>query len=84
MEHPPREGDALDTQLGYNSDTFGDALIQASILETRALAPDGTSGDPVPNEWDKWADEMTDGQWEELFTACLDLNKSGNPTLFPR
>jgi hypothetical protein len=83
-EHPPRDGDELDAQLGYNADTFGDALIQKCIVETRALAPDGTSGDPVPNEWDKWADEMSDGQWEEVFTACLALNKDGNPSVFPR
>lgn len=78
-EHPPRDGDELDASLGYNSDTFGDALIRACIVRTENLA-----GETVENEWDKWADDMTDGQWEEVFTACLKLNKDGNPTVFPR
>lgn len=78
-EHPPREGDVLDARLGYNSDTFGDELIQACILRTENLA-----GEPVENEWDKWADDMTDGQWEEIFRTCMSLNTEGNPTVFPR
>jgi hypothetical protein len=76
--HPPREGDALDAQLGYNSDTFGDALISACIVRTENL-----DGDPVPNDWPAWADEMTNGQWEEFFTACLRLTNDGEP-VFPR
>ena len=77
-EHAPRDGDPLDEQLGYNSDTFGDALIQACIVRTESL-----DGDLVPNQWGRWADDMTDGQWEEFFTACLKLTKDPNPA-FPR
>lgn len=77
-EHPARDDDALDGQLGYNADTFGDALVKASIVRTENL-----DGDPVENEWDRWADEMTNGQWEEFFRACLDLTNSGQP-VFPR
>jgi hypothetical protein len=76
--HPPRDGDDLDARLGYNSDTFGDALITASIVKTENL-----DGEPVPNEWARWADEMTNGQWEEFFTACLKLTNDGEP-VFPR
>jgi hypothetical protein len=76
--HPPRDDDALDRQLGYNSDTFGDALISASIVRTENLA-----GEPVDNEWAAWADDMTNGQWEEFFTACLKLTNDGEP-VFPR
>jgi hypothetical protein len=76
--HPPREGDALDAQLGYNSDTFGDALISACIVRTENL-----DGEPVPNDWAAWADDMTNGQWEEFFTACLRLTNDGEP-VFPR
>lgn len=79
LEHPPRDGDDLDARLGYNVDTFGDALIQACILSTTNLA-----GEDVPNEWDRWADDMTDGQWQEFFTAALDLQQDGNPRTFPR
>ncbi len=76
--HSPREGEALDAQLGYNSDTFGDALISACIVSTTDL-----DGQPVDNDWATWADEMTNGQWEEFFTACLKLTNDGEPA-FPR
>ncbi|HJY33547.1 MAG TPA: hypothetical protein VJ260_01780 [Vicinamibacterales bacterium] len=78
-EHPPRDGDDLDAQLGYNSDTFGDALVTASIVRTENL-----DGEPVENEWATWADDMTNGQWEEVFTACLKLTNDGQPNTFPR
>jgi hypothetical protein len=76
--HPPREGDDLDKRLGYNADTFGDALVKACIVRTENL-----DGEPVPNEWDKWADEMTNGQWDEVFTACMKITNDGEP-VFPR
>lgn len=76
--HPPRDGDDLDQRLGYNSDTFGDALIEASILGCHDL-----NGQPVPNQWGEWADEMTNGQWEEVFTEAFQLQRRGNP-VFPR
>lgn len=78
IAHPPREGDPLDAQLGYNCDTFGDALIQACIVRTENL-----DGRKVPNKWDKWADEMTDGQWNEVFNACMHLTRDPNPS-FPQ
>lgn len=76
--HPPRQGDPLDSKVGYNADTFGDALIKACILRTEDL-----DGNTVPNEWDKWADEMTNGQWEDVFTACMRLTHDPEP-VFPR
>lgn len=75
--HPPRDGEPLDKQVGYNIDTFGDALIQECITATTDMG-----GQPVPNRWDAWADQMTDGQWEEVFSAALNLNRQGN-TVFP-
>lgn len=81
-EHPPREDDDLDVRLGYNGDTFGDALVKACIVSTTAHELCG--GEPVPNEWDTWADEMTNGQWEEVFRACLKLTNDGQPAVFPR
>lgn len=78
VEHAPRDGDHLDRQLGYNSDTFGDAMIQACIVRTEDLA-----GEAVENEWGEWADSMTNGQWEEVFRACLSLTNDPAP-VFPR
>lgn len=77
-QHPPRPDVELDGRVGYNTDTFGDALIRACILGTHNL-----DGQPVPNQWDQWADEMTDGQWEEVYTEALALQRRGNP-VFPQ
>jgi hypothetical protein len=77
-KHPPKDGDKLDERLGYDSDSFGDALIQACIVRTEDL-----DGEPVDNEWSKWADDMTNGQWEEFFTACMKLTNDGEPS-FPQ
>lgn len=78
VEHAPRDGDPIDRQLGYNSDTFGDAVIQACIVRTENL-----DGESVENAWGDWADEMTNGQWEEVFRACLNLTNDPAP-VFPR
>ena len=74
IEHAPREDDDLDAQVGYNADTFGDALIQACIVRTETL--DGVT---VENEWAVWADQTTNGQWEEVFRACLTLPTRAPP-----
>lgn len=74
--HAPRPGEEMDTRVGYNVDTFGDALLQAAIIATTDL-----DGQPVPNEWDTWADAMSDGAWQEMFRLVLALQKAGNPDL---
>jgi hypothetical protein len=76
--HPPREGDELDKVTGYNGDTFLDEFVSSAIVSTHDL-----DGNEVPNEWVKWADEMTRGQWEQLLKVCLDLTNDGEP-VFPR
>lgn len=79
VAHPPRDDDPFDQQVGYNVDTFGDELIRACIVKT--LAHELHGGEPVENEWDRWADEMTQGQWDEIFRACLRLTTDGSPSL---
>ena len=74
--HTPRPGDDMDARVGYNTDTFGDALLQAAITATTDL-----DGNPIPNDWDAWADEMSDGAWQEMFRLVLALQKAGNPSL---
>ena len=74
--HAPRPGDDMDARVGYNVDTFGDALLQAAIIATTDL-----DGNPVPNQWDVWADEMSDGAWQEMFRLVLTLQRAGNPSL---
>ena len=55
-----------------------DAFVKACILRTENL-----DGEPVPNEWSAWADEMTNGQWEEVLRACFKLTNEGEP-VFPQ
>ena len=74
--HAPRPGEDLDNKVGYNVDTFGDALLQAAITATTDI-----DGNPIPNEWDTWADAMNDGTWQEMFRLVLALQKAGNPSL---
>lgn len=81
VEHGPREDVELDKALGYNSDTFGDALIQACIVKT--LAHELNGGKAVKTQWDKWADEMPNGHWEEIFRTCMNLTNEPAP-VFPR
>lgn len=73
-EHAPRPDIPEDIQVGANTDTFGEALIQACITTTS----DPLTGQPVPNNWDTWADNMTDGQWSEIFQIVLRLNRRGD------
>lgn len=81
IEHGPREDDDLDQRMGYNVDTFGDALIQACITDAFALGPDGEHGPRISIAWDEWADQMTNGQWDEVFRACLKLTNDPSPSL---
>lgn len=80
-EHPPRDDVEADSAAGYNTDTFGDLFIQKCIVGTRSHKWHGRK--PVPNEWDKWADEMSDVEWEDVFRACLAQTR-GDQSVFPR
>lgn len=95
VAHPPREDEELDQRTGYNVDTFGDELIQACLIRTETLdgeqlwaRPANDSGKHFREQetcpdWPAWADEMTDGQWEEIFVACLKITKDPSPA-FPQ
>lgn len=79
VEHPPRDDDHLDLQVGYNGDTFPDALIQRCIVRV-----DNNSGEPIDNEWDRWADEMPQGDWEEIFSKTMALSTARSPQTLPQ
>lgn len=74
----PRKGDPEDEAAGYDVDHFPEALIRACLDKVTTL-----DGEPVENRWDEWADQMTDGQWEEIYLTVLSLNRRGS-TAFPR
>ena len=79
--HPAQPGIEQDEQQGVHVETFGDALLEASIL--RVNDADGTPLDFNPaKEWKQLADDMTDGQWSEFYRAAISLNKG--TTAVPR
>lgn len=64
--HPPREGDQGDLVLGYNADTFFDALVVASVVDPQ----------PSPEQWQRLlGDGLTSRQFDELAEAALTLNR---------
>lgn len=63
-EHPPRDDNASDKALGYNTDTFHDDLVRASIV-----APELSD-----EQWELLADRMTAAQWQDFVTASQVLN----------
>lgn len=64
--HPPRKDSAIDWKLGFNPDTFYDALIAESIVE------------PVFDEerLAKLLDAITAGQFDRLAGVAWELNRS--------
>jgi hypothetical protein len=64
-EHPPREGERLDTAYVVNADTFFPALIRASVLDPELDAA----------EWAELLEnQLTDFQFNSLFLTAWGLN----------
>ena len=75
-DHKKRPDVEADERAGYNTDTFADALLQAAIVSTTDL-----DGNPIPNEWDTWADAMNNGVYFQMFRLVFQLQQAGNPSL---
>lgn len=70
-EHTPRrddEGtvDAADAQMGFNRDTFFDALLKASVI----------SPDLDDDDWTALLDVLTDRQYNDLTDAAWFVNRT--------
>lgn len=65
VEHPPREDNEGDRVLGFNPDTFFDALMRVCAVE------------PVLDEalWADLEDKLSDGQWQTLTNAAWAVNE---------
>lgn len=63
-EHPPREKDVDDRNLGINVDTFYPALLRESVT-----APEISDA-----EWEQLDEVLTDGQWTKLAMTAQALN----------
>ena len=64
VAHPPRDGNDEDRALGFNTETFHDDLVRASIVEPELS----------DEQWETLADRMTSAQWQEFVTASQLLN----------
>lgn len=70
--HPPRKDHLDDRKLGYNEETFYEALVRASVA------------DPVPTdeEWEQIDEVLTEGEWIRLVSAAQTLNLAGSKLPF--
>lgn len=67
VDHAPREDNAQDRLLGYNSETLTDDLVLASLA----------SPELTDEQWEKLCDCMTAAQWNEFVEAANALNMQG-------
>jgi hypothetical protein len=71
-DHPPRKDSREDRQVGYNEETFYEALVRCCIV------------DPVPSdkEWAQIDEVLTAGEWIRLVSAAQNLNLKGTALPF--
>lgn len=62
--HPPREGNAVDRAVGFNTETYIEGLVRECIV-----TPEITD-----EQWDTLCDSMTAAQWQEFVDAAKTLN----------
>lgn len=65
-EHPPREDHDVDQVLGYNDDTFGEALLMASVTEPAFGTVEAKQA---------FLDNLADGDFEQLMETAVALNR---------
>lgn len=73
--HPPKDGDALDEKVGYDTDTFGAALIRSATVSATDHA-----GQPHPLDLDELLDDdegVSPWDFEQWFRTTLALQTQG-------
>lgn len=69
--HPPLPGNEDHATYGFNSDTIGEDIVPAGIVEiTRNGKPEPTKG----AELDSFLESLSDGQWNKLASAAIIAN----------
>lgn len=63
-EHPAEKGNKEQEALGYNADSFHEALLHESVV------------DPALDEeaWERLDEILTEGHWQRLWLAAQSLN----------
>lgn len=75
--NPPRDAHVSDEQFGYNTE----ATVAKAMLTEGTIALVEQQGEPVEFTVDDWAgiaDDLSDGQWQEIQTAVISAN-GGRP-----
>jgi hypothetical protein len=74
--HPPREGNDGDRDLGFNEDTFLDALLEYFDAGEKTIAePDFANRESLI----AWLDDLNDGNFTQLAEAAVRVNEGGSP-----
>lgn len=71
-QHPPRKDNRADQSLGYDIDGFTFALARKCTVEP-SLTKD---------HWDRLEETLSQGQWNKLHRAALDVNQSSGDIPF--
>ena len=72
-ENPPRDGNPIDKQYGFNIEALMVPAIPACIVGVRKQG-ESVEFDPAA-DWDALADEMTDAQYEDFVIKTLTVNR---------
>lgn len=65
VDHPPREGNVVDRALGYNTETFHPALIRQCLVDPQVS----------DEQWAKLVARLSDGDFDRLANAALEVNR---------
>lgn len=65
-ENPPRDGNAGDRALGYNSDTLFENLVSACLVDPQVSSP---------QELEALIDALSAGQWDVLVEAAIAVSR---------
>ncbi len=75
---PPRDDDKNDEQAGYNTEAFAELVLEFidPVTGERSIVnpPFDSQADLVD-----WLDDQSDGTFEDLFWAAIEVNEGHNP-----
>jgi hypothetical protein len=72
IQNPPRKGNTQDAQLGLNGSTF---FMDVARRTAKFLNEDGELEDIADDEWEQLEETLTDGEFDRIANAVLDLNR---------
>lgn len=78
-QNPPRKGNSVDQNLGFNTQTFFDRVARETGKLVEEIDPenpdDATLEDISSAQWDKLAESFTAGDWDRVDMTIIELNQ---------